>query len=191
MLAQLVEYNSHRAVTVINKFLCGYRVARDCSDSLQNTGEMLLLFIKHCCCTAKGTNGNCECLDSMWTYKKPTKNHSATQCIGTRGRKYIQVSIWSRVIKCSSVRWWSSNQLNMLQTEATQNTRTLNQQPVEHITVALLPKQITIHIYMEVWWSQWVMRWWWRYLSAARCRLFTNGPADATATKNLIISCLI
>jgi len=91
---------------------------------------MLLLFIKHCCCTAKGTNGNCERLDSMWTYRKPTKNHWATQCIGKRGRKYIQVSIWSRVIKCSSVRWRSSNQLNMLQTEATQNTRTLYQQPV-------------------------------------------------------------
>jgi len=132
---------------------------------------MLLLFIKHCCCTAKGTNGNCERLESMWTYRKPTKNHWATQCIGKRGRKYIQVSIWSRVIKCSSVRWWSSNQLNMLQTEASQNTRTLNQQPVEHITVALLPKQITIHIYMEVWWSQWVMKWWWRYLSTARCSL--------------------
>jgi len=29
------------------------------------------------------------------------------------------------------------------------------------------------------------------YLSAARCRLFAYGPADATASRNPIISCLI
>ena len=29
------------------------------------------------------------------------------------------------------------------------------------------------------------------YLSAARCRLFAYGPADATASQNPIISCLI
>ena len=39
-----------------------------------------------------------------------------------------------------------------------------------------------------------VMRCWCGYLSVARCRLFAyhpDGPADATATPNPIISCLI
>jgi len=31
----------------------------------------------------------------------------------------------------------------------------------------------------------------WLSLSAARCRLFAYGPADATASRNPIISCLI
>ena len=37
----------------------------------------------------------------------------------------------------------------------------------------------------------WVMRCWCGYLSGARCRLFAYGPADATASQNPIISCLI
>jgi len=39
--------------------------------------------------------------------------------------------------------------------------------------------------------KNWVMRCWYGYLSAARCRLFAYGPADATASPNPIISCLI
>jgi len=39
--------------------------------------------------------------------------------------------------------------------------------------------------------KNWVMRCWCGYLSGARCRLFTYGPADATASANPIISCLI
>ena len=39
--------------------------------------------------------------------------------------------------------------------------------------------------------KSWVMRCWCGYLSAARCRLFAYGPADATASPNPIISCLI
>jgi len=37
----------------------------------------------------------------------------------------------------------------------------------------------------------WVMRCWCGYLSGARCRLFAYGPADATASQNLIVFCLI
>ena len=37
----------------------------------------------------------------------------------------------------------------------------------------------------------WVMRCWCGYLSGARCRLFAYGPADATASQNLIFFCLI
>ena len=33
-----------------------------------------------------------------------------------------------------------------------------------------------------------VTRWWFGYLSGARCRLFAYGPADATASQNPIIS---
>ena len=36
-----------------------------------------------------------------------------------------------------------------------------------------------------------MMRCWCSYLSGARCRLFAYGQDDATASKNLIISCLI
>ena len=36
--------------------------------------------------------------------------------------------------------------------------------------------------------KNWVMRCWCGYLSAARCRLFAYGPADATASQNPIIS---
>ena len=39
--------------------------------------------------------------------------------------------------------------------------------------------------------KSWVMRCWCGYLSEARCRLFVYGPADATASQNSIISCLI
>ena len=39
--------------------------------------------------------------------------------------------------------------------------------------------------------KNWVMRCWCGYLSGARCRLFAYGPADATASPNPIISCLI
>jgi len=39
--------------------------------------------------------------------------------------------------------------------------------------------------------KNWVMRCWCGYLSGARCRLFAYGPADATASQNPIISCLI
>ena len=39
--------------------------------------------------------------------------------------------------------------------------------------------------------KNWVMRCWCGYLSAARCRLFAYGPADATVSKNPIISCSI
>ena len=35
------------------------------------------------------------------------------------------------------------------------------------------------------------MRCWCGYLSGARCRLYAYGPADATTTRNPIISCLI
>ena len=35
------------------------------------------------------------------------------------------------------------------------------------------------------------MRCWCGYLSGARCRLFAYGPADATASQNPIISCLV
>ena len=38
--------------------------------------------------------------------------------------------------------------------------------------------------------KNWVVRCWRGYLSAARCRLFAYGPADATASQNSIISCL-
>ena len=37
----------------------------------------------------------------------------------------------------------------------------------------------------------WVMKCWCGCLSAARCRLFAYGPADATASQTPIISCLI
>ena len=36
-----------------------------------------------------------------------------------------------------------------------------------------------------------VMRCWCGYLHEVRCRLFAYGPADATASQNPIISCLI
>jgi len=36
-----------------------------------------------------------------------------------------------------------------------------------------------------------VMMCWCGYLSGAKCRLFAYGPADATASQNPIISCLI
>jgi len=39
--------------------------------------------------------------------------------------------------------------------------------------------------------KNWVMRCWCGYLSGARCRLFAYGPANATASENPIISCLI
>ena len=39
--------------------------------------------------------------------------------------------------------------------------------------------------------KNWVMKCWCGYLSAAGCRLFAYGPADATASQNPIISCLI
>ena len=39
--------------------------------------------------------------------------------------------------------------------------------------------------------KNWVMRCWCGYLSGARSRLFAYGPADATASQNPIISCLI
>ena len=39
--------------------------------------------------------------------------------------------------------------------------------------------------------KNWVMRSWCGYLSGARCRLFAYGPADATASSNSVISCLI
>ena len=39
--------------------------------------------------------------------------------------------------------------------------------------------------------KNWVMRCWCGYPSAARCRLFAYGPADAIASQNSIISCLI
>jgi len=39
--------------------------------------------------------------------------------------------------------------------------------------------------------KNWVMRCWCGYLSAARCRLFAYDPADATASQNPFISCLI
>ena len=35
------------------------------------------------------------------------------------------------------------------------------------------------------------MRCWYGYLSGVRCRLFSYGPADVTASPNPIISCLI
>jgi len=41
------------------------------------------------------------------------------------------------------------------------------------------------------WRKNWVTRCWSGYLSRARCRLFAYGPADATASQNPIISCLI
>jgi len=37
----------------------------------------------------------------------------------------------------------------------------------------------------------WVMRCWCGCLSGAKCRLFAYCPADATASQNLIISCLL
>ena len=39
--------------------------------------------------------------------------------------------------------------------------------------------------------KNWVMWCWCGYLSGARCRLFAYGPADATASQNPIVSCLI
>jgi len=39
--------------------------------------------------------------------------------------------------------------------------------------------------------KNWLMRCWCGYLSGARCRLFAYGPADATASWNPIVSCLI
>ena len=39
--------------------------------------------------------------------------------------------------------------------------------------------------------KNWVMRHWCGYLSGARCRFFAYGPADATASQNPNISCLI
>jgi len=39
--------------------------------------------------------------------------------------------------------------------------------------------------------KNWLMRCWCGYLSGARCRLFAYGPADATASQNPIISCII
>jgi len=40
-------------------------------------------------------------------------------------------------------------------------------------------------------WKIWVMRCLCGYLSGAKCRLFAYGPADATASRNPIIYCLI
>ena len=39
--------------------------------------------------------------------------------------------------------------------------------------------------------KNWVMRCCYSFLSGARCRLFAYGPADATASQNPIVSCLI
>ena len=39
--------------------------------------------------------------------------------------------------------------------------------------------------------KNWVMRCWCAYMSGVRCRLFAYGPADATASPDLLISCLI
>ena len=39
--------------------------------------------------------------------------------------------------------------------------------------------------------KNWMIRCWCGYLSRARCRLFAYGPADATASQNPTISCLI
>ena len=39
--------------------------------------------------------------------------------------------------------------------------------------------------------KNWVMRWWCGYLSGLRCRLLAYCPADAIASPNPIISCLI
>jgi len=39
--------------------------------------------------------------------------------------------------------------------------------------------------------KNWVMRCWCGHLSGARCRWFAYGPADATASQNPIVSCLI
>ena len=39
--------------------------------------------------------------------------------------------------------------------------------------------------------KNWVMRCWCGYLSGVRCRLFAYGLADATASQNPVISCLI
>ena len=39
--------------------------------------------------------------------------------------------------------------------------------------------------------KNWLMRCWFGYLSGARCILFAYDPADATASLNPIISCLI
>ena len=39
--------------------------------------------------------------------------------------------------------------------------------------------------------KNWVMRCCYSFLSEARCRLFAYGPADATASQNPIISCLV
>jgi len=39
--------------------------------------------------------------------------------------------------------------------------------------------------------KNWVIRCWCGYLSGAGCRLFAYGPADATASQNPVISCLI
>jgi len=39
--------------------------------------------------------------------------------------------------------------------------------------------------------KNWVIRCWCGYMAGARCRLFAYGPADATASQNPIISCLI
>jgi len=47
---------------------------------------------------------------------------------------------------------------------------------------------------MECWYlacKNWVMGCWCGYLTGARCRLFTCGPADATASQNPIFSCVI
>jgi len=38
--------------------------------------------------------------------------------------------------------------------------------------------------------KNWVMRCWCGYVSGTRCRLFTYGPADATASQNPVMSCL-
>jgi len=39
--------------------------------------------------------------------------------------------------------------------------------------------------------KNWLMMCWCGYVSVARCRLFAYGPADTTASRNPIISCLI
>ena len=66
-------------------------------------------------------------------------------------------------------------------------------------TVLVVLQMKCIQCFDTVGWSSgrasglqsWVVRCWCGYLSAARCRLFACGPADATASRNPIIFCLI
>ena len=56
--------------------------------------------------------------------------------------------------------------------------------------------QYVVNMFSVLWlcWlacKKWVMRCWCGYLSGPRCTLFAYGPADATASQNPIISCLI